>query len=209
MGKSDPYLLNFYKSMIKSKYYENIGFFGQSGENFLSQDLNSNSRKFYDLSLDNWNINDFPYEIDEKFDLIVCTRCAYFCKHPHELIKSFMKMLNPNGLILIDWGLGDHWRFEKYKVGWIKDSEHEYAYTEDNFLWSYVWHDSFINNAHVKTFENNIKKFGYDSELKKIIEKEVPHILDLQNVDAKVSINHLTLWSDKPQLYTCLLIKRN
>ena len=209
MGKSDPYLLNFYNSLIDSRSYENIGFFGQSGENFLSKSLNSKNRSFYDLSLNNWNINDLPYEIDEKFDLIVCTRCAYFCKHPYDLIESFMKMLNPNGSILIDWGLGDHWRFEKYKVGWIKDSEQEYAYAEDNFLWSCIWHDSFRNNSHVKIFENNIKKFGYNNELKKIIEKEVPYILDLQNVDAQVFINHLTLWPDKPQLYTCLLIKRN
>ena len=71
VGKSDPYLKNFYLSMVESKKYENVGFFGQPSENFVSKHIDTHKRAFYDLSLGNWNINDFPYKIDENFDLIV------------------------------------------------------------------------------------------------------------------------------------------
>ena len=154
MGRSDPYLKKFYMSMVEGEEYETIGLFGQAEDNFISSALKSSKRYFYDMSLKNWNINAFPYNVEEKFDLIVCTRCAYFSKNPGKMLEEFFQMLNPGGTILIDWALGDHWRFEDYKVGWIKNSEQEYAYGEDNLLWSTAWHNSFLENSEYKFFEN-------------------------------------------------------
>ena len=119
MGKSDPYLLRYYLSFLEDKCYDVVGYFGQACDNFISKNIRSKESFFYDLSLKNWNINTFPYKVNKKFDLIVCTRCAYFSKEPIKMLLEFKSMLNPGGTILIDWGLGDHWRFDMFKVGWV------------------------------------------------------------------------------------------
>lgn len=211
MGKSDPHLIDFYMSFLEDdKQYNSVGFFGQKEENFISSRISSKERKFYDLALKNWNINKHPYNIKDKFDLIVCTRCAYFSNDPQRMIKSFIRMLNPNGSILIDWGLGDHWRFKNFKVGWVKGEEQEYAYEVDNFLWSYIWHDSFEHHDQVKLFKKNIISHNYKGSLKEIVKKEIPEILHVNNIDnVSIKANHLFLWPDNPQLYSCLLITTN
>ena len=208
MGKSDPYLLNFYTSMLENnKEYNRVGFFGQSGENFISKSIRSKNRKFYDLSLGNWDINKFPYKVDAKFDLIVCTRCAYFCKNPEEMLINFSKMLTVDGKILVDWGLGDHWRFKNYKIGWVKDGEQEWAYKENNFLWSTIWHKSFEKHPAYIKFENEVKKLGY-CNVKESIIQEVPEILLLEKIKFKnCKYNIMTLWSDNPQIYFCILVE--
>ena len=209
MGKSDNYLLNFYLSFLENKTYDSIGFFGQKSENFISKNIISKERSFYDIALNNWNINDTTFSINKKFDLIVCTRCAYFSKNPKQLLNKFRTMLKPEGQILIDWGLGDHWRFENFKIGWIKDNEQEYAYADDNFLWSCLWHDSFNDDPQVKIFKQNIKKFNYKDELCDIIKSEVTSVLDPYKIKCKkLTVTHLSLWPDAPQLYTCLLIEK-
>ena len=72
MGKSDPAVFNFYGHTLENRnHYNKIGFFGFSGEDIFTTWFVSKDRKFFDLSLDNWNINDFPYCSEEKFDLIV------------------------------------------------------------------------------------------------------------------------------------------
>jgi SAM-dependent methyltransferase len=128
------------------------------------------------------------------------------------MTENFRKFLKPGGKLLIDWGLGDHWRFENYKVGWVKDGEHEWAYEEDNFLWSYIWDDEyeFINTEVIK-FKDRIKKLGYDgNNLKDIIKNEVPVIFIAHPGsfgEKNMKISHLALWEDLPQLYTCLLLE--
>ena len=112
MGRSNPHVFNFYLSFLENKVYDSVGFFGQDGENDFSRAIPSKNKYFYDLSLKNWNINVFPYPKSRKFDLIVCTKCAYFSKSPDKTVSEFSDMLNPGGKILIDWGLGDHWRFK-------------------------------------------------------------------------------------------------
>ena len=199
MGRSDPYLKSFYMSMLEGEEYETIGLFGQAEDNFVSSEIKSSKRYFYDMSLKNWNINAFPYNVEEKFDLIVCTRCAYFSNNPEKMLEEFSQMLNPRGTILIDWALGDHWRFEDYKVGWIKNNEQEYAYGQDNFLWSTVWHDSFLENDEYKFFENWVKRYGYE-DVRTAIKDEVPVILNLSEYEnAEFGIK--ALWPKRPQLY--------
>ena len=130
MGKSDNIIFGIYMSKINewlgTLEFQNIAFLGQAGENPLSEVISSTGKRdFFDLSLNNWNINDKDWEIENNsYDLIVCTRCAYFAKNPLDFITKCHGLLKPGGSMLVDWGLGDHWRFENYKVGWVKDGEH-------------------------------------------------------------------------------------
>ena len=158
----------------------------------------------YDLELGNWNINS-SWQLNKKYDTIVCTRCAYFAKDPEDFIARCYDNLNDGGQIYIDWGLGDHWRFKNFKIGWVKDGEHEFAYQNDNFLWSTVWSDSFMEDEQYKLFEKRVEKFGY-TDVKNSIYSEVPNILNTNTIKKYFSIcyNLLALWEDYPQLYILL-----
>lgn len=215
MGKSDPYIFNFYlKSFPIHNVYDNAAFFGQPRDNGFTSLIKCKNRNYYDLSIKNWNINSFPYKIekDKKFDLIVCTRCAYFSKNPGKMIESFSNILKEGGILLVDWGLGDHWRFEEYAVGWKKGDQHEWAYEKSNFLWSSVWEESFLKNNQVELFSNHIRKLGYD-DLSFAVREEVPEIISLEEIKNYglfiENKDFLFLWPDKPQLYIKLILKKN
>lgn len=210
MGKSDPIVFDFYsRNLNLNNSYNEVGFFGQVSENNFTRKIKSKSRNFYDIQLGNWNINSFPYEIDKKFDLIVCTRCAYFSKNPEKTINLFLKMLTSDGVLFIDWGIGDHWRFEDYKVGWVKNGEQEYAYEKANYLWSSVWHKKFYNHPALIDFSNNILKFNY-TDVYNAITDEIPNVLNLNTLtESKINIEYdmLSLWPEKPQLYILLKMR--
>ena len=222
MGKSDPYVFNAYFSVLKKMQFKvdsrSVGFFGFEKENNFTKLLNFKERYFYDLALGNWNINNFPYKIDSKFDLIVCTRCAYFCKDPALMMKEFHNLLNPGGYLLVDWGLGDHWRFKEYKVGWVKKEEHEWAYDKNNFLWSTLWTnkkegENWINfYSPIKEFCKNIEKFGYDN-LNDAIQEEVPSVLTINDIPdigyENLELNSFSLWPESPQLYLVLSCQKS
>ena len=206
MGKSDPFIFDFYRSLLPNQEYEKVACLGNQKDNTFTASISCKEKHFFDLALDNWNINDDVWNIKEKYDLIVCTRCAYFAKKPDVFINKCLGLLKPHGIVFLDWGLGDHWRFDNFKVGWVKDGEHEFAYKEDNFLWSAIWHDSFLEHPEFIKFQHNIKKFGY-SNVKDAIFSEVPVVLDLSLIDKQMSVALLTLWKDLPQLYVGLLVK--
>ena len=107
MGRSDPHVLTFYNKTVKPK--GSIALLGFSNNNFYNGDL-------YDLSLDNWNINS-EWILKKKYDTIICTRCAYFAEDPWDFIERCHEHLNKDGVLYVDWGLGDHWRFEGVR-GW-------------------------------------------------------------------------------------------
>lgn len=208
MGRSDVYLIPAYQNVVNKRDWGSIGFFGFEKPNSLTSFFNSENKDFYDLALDNWDINSFPYKNKSTYDLIVCTRVAYFSKEPLRMINNFKKMLNPGGKILIDWGIGDHWRFDNYKIGWVKDGEHEWCYKKDNFLWSAIWHDSMLEDLHFQEFASNVKKLGYN-DVRNSIFKEVPVVVNIEDIlrlgfDVKYKL--FNLWKDKPQLYKILLL---
>lgn len=207
MGKSDNFVFPFYLEMLKDLRPESVAFLGFDKENFLTQKINSPVRKFYDINLGNWNINDDWY-LDQKYDLIVCTRCAYFSKDPHTFLEKCKSHLTNNGNAFVDWGLGDHWRYKNYKVGWIRDGEHEKAYFDNNFLYSCYWNSDLENDLQVKNFWNAVKlnNFNYSEDLKltDIIEKEVPKVLSYECIKIKT----LFLWPESPQLYIATLFKK-
>jgi SAM-dependent methyltransferase len=193
MGRTDSIIFPWYKSLINNLKGD-VALLGFQNTNHFNGDL-------YDDTLGNWNINS-EWSLKKKYDTIICTRCAYFAKNPEDFILKCYDSLKPNGEIYIDWGLGDHWRFPLYKIGWVRDGEHEYAHKDDNFLWSTVWDDSFLENDDFKIFESNVLKLGYD-DVKAAIFSEVPEILDVSFIDEYFdsSIDMLTVWEDLPQLY--------
>ncbi len=194
MGRSD-------QTLYQQLYYPNISLKGEiallgfKDNQYFPGDC-------YDMQLKNWNINS-NWELNKKYDTIICLRTAYFAKNPKDFIRRCYEHLNEDGMLYVDWGLGDHWRFENYKIGWVKNGEHEYAYKEDNFLWSTTWNDKFLEDEQFKVFEKATRKFGYDN-VKKTIYEEVPNVLEFERIDAlfKTGYTTLTLWPEKkPQLY--------
>tara|TARA_Y100000310_G_scaffold218705_1_gene219998 strand:+ start:2874 stop:3479 length:606 start_codon:yes stop_codon:yes gene_type:complete len=200
VGRSDPIIQNFYKSNIKPE--GKAALLGFTENRWFEGDL-------YDLQLGNWDINS-DWELGQKYDTIISLRCPYFAKDPEDFVRRCHSHLNPGGYLYADWGLGDHWRFDNYKIGWCKDGEQEYAYKNDNFLWSTVWDDSFLEDERFKLFSSRVKKFNYD-DVKKAIFGEVPSILQLNDIKRSfdISYNILTLWEDKPQIYFFIKGVRN
>ena len=197
MGYSDKILYNnFYYKHISPQ--GSTALLGYQDNKYFEGDC-------YDLQLGNWDINS-DWQLDKKYDTIISLRCPYFAKDPKAFIQSCYDNLNENGRLYVDWGLGDHWRFDEFKVGWVKNGEHEYAYKEDNFLWSTVWDNSFLKNSQFKVFQESVQKFNYDN-IEEAIFFEVPKVLDMEYVRKHFEVGYdiLTLWPDnKPQLYILL-----
>ena len=200
MGKTNSILFPWYKRLIKPK--GDVALLGFDNNELFDGDL-------YDLSLGNWEINS-KWNLNKKYDTIICTRCAYFSKDPEDFILRCYDSLNPNGKLYVDWGLGDHWRFANYKIGWTKGEEHEYAYDKENFLWSCVWDDSFLDNHQFRVFQELVLKFGY-TDVKKSIFEEVPVVLELKTISKYFDIKYdiLSVWKDFPQLYIFISGEKN
>lgn len=211
MGKSDPYVfksyINFYNEVFNhDNIFKSACFLGQTGDNHFSKNIKSEIRDFYDISLKNWNINDFPYDLKRKYDIIVCTRCPYFSNNPKKFIEALSNSLNKGGRIFLDWGLGDHLRYEKFRVGFQDNNEKEQCYFEGNYMSSCLWEDEFAQNKNVKVFSERIKKYGYE-DLCKAVKNEVPEIISLKDVEVffdNIQMLFLPLWEDSPQLYIIL-----
>ena len=125
MGASDPIVIPFYKKHIVN-ICPPVALLGFTNNNLFDGDL-------YDRSLGNWDINS-EWKLNKKYSTIICTRCAYFSKEPKTFIEKCYNGLDKDGILYVDWGLGDHWRFKNFKVGWVKNGEQEYAYDNNNFL---------------------------------------------------------------------------
>lgn len=205
MGKSDPYVFSWYKKNLPKFDAKNIAILGSTTESFV-RDVYPNSKiDLFDIQMKNWNINDNVWKINENaYDLVVCTRCAFFSKNPQEFIRKSKTLLRNHGILFVDWGMGDHWRFKDYKVGWVKNSEHEFAYAPDNFLWSTIWSNNFLMNEQVQIFMQRIKNYGY-SDLEAAIKSECPSIFYLDEksdlTQSLVKTDALALWEENPQLY--------
>ena len=195
MGVSNAIVIPFYKECINAK--GSVALLGSSDNDMFEGDL-------YDLSLGNWEINS-EWKLSKKYDTIICTRCAYFAKDPEGFIKRCYDNLNDGGLLYADWGLGDHWRFPDFKVGWIKGGEHEYAYSSNNFLWSSIWGDKFLDNDQSIEFQEGIKKYGY-SLLKDSIYKEVPSVLKTDLVEEYFDAEYKILTIRKPYLQMYIMV---
>jgi len=208
MGRSDPIIFSEYSRFLDGEINDcsSVAFLGFNQENLFTKTIKSPVRHFYDLQLGNWNINE-DWRLEQKYDLIVCTRCAYFSKDPVSFIERCKSYLTASGVAMIDWGLGDHWRFEDYKVGWKKNDQHEYAYRPDNFLYSCYWNDDLKNDPTVELFWYHVKsnqKFSYtaDEDISNVVRREVPAIVDYKTQKIKT----IFLWPESPQLYIITLV---
>lgn len=192
MGRTDPIIFPWYGEFINP--HGDVALLGFVDNKKFQGDP-------YDLSLGNWDINS-KWILKKKYDTIICTRCAYFAKNPEDFILRCYQFLNEGGVLFVDWGLGDHWRFENYKIGWVRGDEHEYAYSNDNYLWSTIWDDSFLENNELKKFQDNILKFGYE-DIKASIFEEVPVVMSLSFIKKyfDCSVHIKSIWEDMPQLY--------
>jgi SAM-dependent methyltransferase len=215
MGRSDPFVFSAYREVLPSREYSAVAFLGFSSSNSFTNSIASKEKDFYDLSLGNWQINDTEWDIDKKYDLVICTRCPYFSKKPDKFLDNCLKILKEGGVLLADWGLGDHWRFDNYKIGWIKNGEQEYAYDDNNFLWSTLWHESFNQHPEYLKFCNNVKKFGYE-EVRSAIFDEVPSVLNIEKYIQRNSsqiknfnVGLMSLWPELPQLYIIACLTRS
>jgi hypothetical protein len=202
MGRSNKYLNPIYQKLFPKKSpIALLGF--QSIPDII---IDKKNIDLYDLNLNNFDINS-DWKLDKKYKSIICTRCLYFCKNPINFFRKCKEYLLEGGEIFVDYGLGHHWtKFKNFKVGWVKNGEHEWEYKKDNYLWSTLWDNYFLENSQVKLFQERIKKFGYKC-LNKAVEDEVPKILkisDIKELFKKVDINFLALWEDMPQLYIFL-----
>ena len=137
MGKSDPYVFDLYRRTLDGFRADKIACLGFSSDDDFTRGLGG-KRDLFDRSLSNWDINS-EWSLGDKYELIVCTRCAFFSKNPVDFLERCERHLFEEGKLLIDWGLGDHWRFSNYKIGWTRNGEHEYAYSHDNLLHSTMW----------------------------------------------------------------------
>ena len=79
MGRSDPHIMPWYRHHINPE--GKVALLGFRNNNVFKGDL-------YDQHLENWDINS-EWELTQKYDTIICTRCAYFAKD-----ESFMLILD-------------------------------------------------------------------------------------------------------------------
>ena len=200
MGKSDPFIYRLYTDNINPR-----GEVAQLG----STDNRLFRGELFDRGLGNWEINS-DWQLGSKYDTIICTRCAYFAKDLTNFFKKAFDHLEAGGTLYVDFGIGDHWRYDNYKIGWVKDGEQESAYWDDNFLWSSVWDDSFMEDSHFEKFCEFVEKKGY-TDVKKSIFDEIPEVLELNEIEDMFDVTYetLTLWEESPQFNVLLkCIKR-
>jgi len=208
MGKSNAILEKWWDSILPDKSYGRVALLGfVDVPEYLKR--RCDYIELFDLQGPiKWEINS-EWNLKGKYDLIVSTRCPYFAKNKTQFLKNLKRHLALEGTFFLDWGLGDHWRFENYKVGWKKDGEHEWAYEENNFLWSTFWSHVLSVNEEVLKFENWIEPWYPNEYMDHIIRREVPTIftttdflvegLNITKIEAKA------LWPDAPALYLAVL----
>jgi hypothetical protein len=211
VGKSDQIIFDAYYNVladtINAQKPMSVAFMGYPDENDFTLRIPGTTRHFYDLKLGNWDINGANV-LAIKYDLIICTRCAYFSMQPDMFINSMIEQLTPGGAFLVDWGLGDHYRSSSFKVGWWADGERVIGHGTP--LSAICWDPSYENDPAVRRFRSWIAPKGYPGRnLTQVIEDEVPCIATLEELAVQpTSVKFVALWPDSPQLYIIMLFKK-
>lgn len=216
MGKSNQYVFPWYALHVAKQQYNRVCILGAVDHDDFTRTINSSSFEFFDLALNNWDINAAEWNIElNAYDLVICMRCAYFADDASCFLQKCLSLLLPNCKALIDWGLGDHWRHKPYIVGWKNELLNVNETVTFNIngkqhisnLSSTFWDDKLSLHPAAIEFLKNIKQVNqyYDEHtLTDIIFDEVPSILTFDDQQVKLycsSVDMLTLWSDSPQLY--------
>ena len=199
MGKSDAIIFPWYAERMRHIVGMRIAFLGQTGPNLLTRFLQPAEAHFYDFALGNWDINQESVWDIADVDAIVCTRSAYFSNSPDQFIERCLTSVPRGSSVLIDWGLGDHWRHPQYMVGWKKGDEQVFAqYDSPHPLMSTFWISEFAEHPTAVRFSQMITRFGYDDDLEKIVRDEVPSVA---TTPLPSSWDMIALWEESPQLY--------
>lgn len=216
MGKSDPYIFSFYNKQLPKLNYASVALLGQAKHNPFTNTISSPTKDLYDLQLNNWDINS-EWSLNRSYDLIVCTRCAYFAKDAYAFVDKCLKHLHPGGILFLDWGYGDHWRFSDFKIGWIKNGEHEYSQYGDikSYLHSGIWDKSFEAHNQFIDFKQNIINKNYYQDLddfSSVLKNEVPNIITPKDIASLGALQQnydlMSLWPELPQLYISAVIRK-
>jgi len=158
MGVSDSILFPWYIDFVQKNVRQInglTGFFGFPNKNvvcqFVEQEYNVVG-KLYDVQHGNWDLNEDDWKVDEKFDLILCLRTAYFAKDPVKLLQKFSAILNTGGNLIIDWGLGSahfHRDNSTWTFGWEYNGTRCYGEYKGKryYLWSTFWDDSILSSS--------------------------------------------------------------
>lgn len=215
-----PRYIDIYNKCI-NKNLKSIAFLGFSSHQDVTSHIVSKNKDavvdFYDIELDGdykWDINS-DWELKQKYDLIVCLRCPYFAKDPKKFLQKCHQNLNPGGYVFVDWGLGDHWRFKNYRIGWVNSEKEyrEYANYDGNkqYLWSCFWDDNIKDHFDTHMF---LISLGVENNIDKILEKEIgkEYIVDYKAFNDYFDIvNAQCIYNPRPrpQLYTVLIGKKS
>ncbi len=207
MGRSDGIVFPWYAERMRSVAGQRILFLAQPGHNSLSHSLGPSASHFFDLSLGNWDINQEADWPSPEVDAVICTRGAYFSERPLDFVERCLRSVRPGGIVFIDWGLGDHWRFKKFRVGWRDQEEHEYSTVGDRrcHLQSAAWNSCLEDHPQVAAFREWIKPFGYEGKLGPHVLKEVPSVLGIPSSSV---VDCLAIWPEMPQLYILTAFQR-
>ena len=209
MGRSNQYVFPWYARHLPQRRYENACVLGARGSDQFIAGIDAGHIEYHDITLDGWSIDD-DWNPTTTYDLIVCTRCAYFVKDPAAFVRRCRMNTHRSGRVFIDWGLGDHWRKVPYLVGWRDPARsiHESVEFESptgkhvSYLWSCFWDRQLELRPEAIAFRHDIRMCGYDDDvtLTQIIEQEVPVVLDAA-IQIPLDVQLLALWPKAPQLY--------
>jgi hypothetical protein len=207
MGKSDEILFREYAKIVAGVNLEGpaalLGFF-EHNQFTMRLGLESD---LYDITA-GWNINS-DWKLKRQYNTIISTRCPYFAKDPLDFLARVRSSLAPGGYMFLDWGLGDHWRYPHYKVGWFRDGEHEEAYYPGNRLHSCFWTPEISKHPTVEQFWRAARVVGgYDEgdDIDAVVKREVPSLLTTTPGFRIVTQHLLSLWPQSPQLYIMQLL---
>lgn len=215
MGVSDAKLTPWYREKVKN-FRGKIALLGFTEvPSWVPKDQDY---RCFDLQLGNFDINKLSDFYDNNkenrfgYDAVICTRVSYFCKDLDLLESVIYLITKPSGKIFIDTGIGDHWRYPIYKVGWVdNDGEHEKAYGNQK-LHSFFYDINTTNKAFHEFAEAALNYYSEDNQdIHKIIAAEVPHLKIIFNLFSSwiiEDIDYLYLPDPRPQLYIgCTLLK--
>jgi hypothetical protein len=97
VGKSNPFIFKEYmqtlSTQLEQKSCDSIPYMVFNKQNDLTHQINETyahrncSYDFFDIALKNWDVNS-QWVRDKQYDLIDCTRCAYFSNNPSQLIDE-------------------------------------------------------------------------------------------------------------------------
>jgi len=218
MGRSNPHIFKWYGEQLAS-HWESIAFLGWPGPDAFTESLTARQKDYYDLSRGNWQIEAPSWDIaPDQYELVMCTRCPYFARDPLQLVRRLVEIARPGGTVFLDWGLGDHWRIQPYRVGWVRDGQQESVTfgSHRSVLYSCFWDDALESHEQAQSFRDAVRKHGYDDarSLGDIVRDEVPELLSTAElaqlpIESPIRSDLLYLWPDSPQLNISTVLTRS